>query len=194
VIRANKRRSAVVLAFFLASFSLFAQFGGEFTGYYAPSKWTTVLAGNAQYQNTASAERQQGNKLLLVSGAVSAQPTPQLPASIIDYTIALAGTGLQPVVFSCLFTGAADGYDLAQLIYDSGSGFQVIVNFSTLIGSQQAYIGQLQGGRPFGFRVYSNNDNVADTLVISVVPEPSVLSLLGLGVGTLLWRLRRLRG
>ena len=61
--RANKRRSAVVLAFFLASSSLFAQFAGEFTGYYAPSKWTTVLAGNAQYQNTAFAERQQDNKL-----------------------------------------------------------------------------------------------------------------------------------
>jgi hypothetical protein len=181
-----------MLAFFLAGTAAFAQFEGDFTGYYAPSKWTTVLAGNAQYQNTASAVRQQGDKLLLISGAVSAQPTPQLPASVIDYTITLDGTGLQPVAFSCLFTGAADGYDLAQLIYDSGSGFQVIANFSTLIGIQQAYIGQLQGGRPFGFRVYSNNDNVADTLVITVIPEPSTLALLGLGAGALVWRLRRM--
>ena len=192
MIRTIKRRSAVVLAFLLASSSVFAQFAGEFTGYYAPSKWTTVLAGNAQYQNTATVQRYQGDKLLLMSGAVSAQTTPQLPASVVDYTATLAGTGLQPVVFSYLFTGAADGYDLAQLIYDSGSGFQVIANFSTLIGVQQAYIGQLQGGSSFGFRLYSNNDNVAATLAISVVPEPSALALLGLGLGALLSRLRRM--
>jgi len=123
---------------------------------------------------------------------VSAQTTPQPPPSIIDFTINLAGTGLQPVAFSYIFTGAADGYDLAQLIYDSGSGFQVIASLSALIGSQNAYFGQLQGGQRFGFRVYSNNDRVADTLVISAIPEPSALTLLGFGLGGLVWRLRRL--
>ena len=185
------RSGAMLLAFLFASPAAFAQFTGDFTGYYAPSKWTTVYTNNPQYQNTASVRRDQGNKLVTITGAVGAQTTPQTPASIIDYTIVLDGTGLQPVAFGYLFTGSADGYDKAQLIYDSGSGFQVVADLSAFTGVQHAYVGQLQGGRPFGLRVYSNNDNVADTLVISVAPEPSTFGLLGLGASALVWRLRR---
>ncbi len=185
------RWGAMVLAILLASPPVFAQFGGDFTGYYAPSKWSTVLTNNPQFQNTASVKRDQGSKLLTIAGAVSTQTTPQPPASIIDFTIVLEGTGLQPVFFGYVFTGSADGYDAAQLIYDSGSGLQAIASLSALIGVQQSYSAQLQGGRTFGFRVYSNNDNVANTLVISAVPEPSTLTFLSLGAGALWLRLRR---
>jgi hypothetical protein len=189
--RAKTWRNVVMLAFLLAGGSVFAQFDGFFTGYYAPSKWTTVLANNPQYQSTAFAQRQQGDKQLLISGAVSTQTTAQAPASIIDYTIVLDGTGLQPIAFGYLFNGVADGYDKAQLIYDNGSGLQAVAALSTTIGVQLVYNTLFQAGRTFGFRVYSNNDNVANTLVIVPIPEPSALTFLGLGLGALFWRLRR---
>ena len=161
----------------------FADFSGYFGGYYAPNNWATALSGNALYQNTATVVKGNAPLSLEIDGAVDAtqQVTgPQLPTSIIDYTIVLNGTGLQPVAFAYLFNGAADAYDQAQLIYNNGSGIQVIATLSALIGVEQRYSGALQGGGTFGFRVYSNNDNLADTLVICAVPEPSTLTLLGL--------------
>jgi hypothetical protein len=191
--RTKARRSAVLLTFLLASGTAFAQFDGFFTGYYAPSHWTTVLTNNAQFQHTANVQKQQNN--LLISGAFDAHQkdpiAPQPPVSIIDLTIVLEGTGLQPVAFGYLFTGAADGYDKAQLICDSGSGFQVVADLSTSIGIQRLYSGQLQGGSTFGFRVHSNNDRNAVTLVLSPIPEPSALVLLALGAGAVLRHLRR---
>jgi hypothetical protein len=195
--RTDVARSAIVLAFLLAGTQGFAQFTGFFRGYYAAPHWTTALAGNPLYQDTATAERHGTPDNLLITGAVDAQQqigAPQPPASVIDFTIALDGTGLQPVSFAYVFTGAADGYDRAQLIYDSGSGFQVIADLSTAIGVVGTYSGQLTGGRAFGFRVYSNNDNVPDTLLISAIPEPSLLTFLGLGIAALLLRLRQANG
>jgi hypothetical protein len=185
---------AAVLLFAGSSACASPGFTGFFSGYYAPAKWTTFVSGNPLYQNTASVNVSSAPQSIEISGAVDAPQTirtPEPPASVIDYTIALNGNGLAQVAFSYLFSGLSDGYDAAQLIYDDGSGFQVVANLSTLIGVQQTYSGQLQGPGTFGFRVYSNNDNLADTLIISVVPEPSALTLLGLGSGALWLSLRR---
>ena len=173
----------------------FAQFSGYFSGYYAPANWTTAVSGNVNFQSTARVFPANAPQSIEIDGAVDANQqirAAQPPASIIDYSIVLQGAGLQPVAFGYLFNNAlADGYDAAQLIYYNGSGVQVTASLSGSIGVQQTYSGQALGGQIIDFRVYSNNDNVADTLTISVVPEPSTLSLLGFGVGALLWRLRR---
>ena len=170
--------------------SAFAQFSGYFSGYYAPANWTKLVSNNPLYQNTAFVNSLGAPGSLEIDGAVDSQQqisTPQPPYSIIDYTIVLSGTGLQPVAFGFLFNGAADGADAAQFIYNS----VVVATLSTGIGVQHTYSGALQGGGTLDFRVYSNNDNLADMLVISAVPEPSTLTLLGLGAGALFWRLRR---
>ena len=176
------------------SASALSQFSGYFSGYYAPANWTKVVSNNPLYQNTAFINAGNAPQSLEIDGAVDAlqqTSTPQLPPSIVDYTIVLGGSGLQPVAFGYLFNGAADAYDSAQLIYKDGSGVQVAAILSSVIGSQQTFAGSLQGGWTFGFRVYSNNDNLADSLVISAIPEPSALAFLGLGAGALLFKLRR---
>jgi hypothetical protein len=175
----------------VAGNSALGQFSGYFSGYYAPANWTTFVTGNPSYQNTASGNASYAPSSLVIEGAVGPKGTEQLPVSVIDYTIVLNGTGLQPVAFNYLFTGEAGGNDAAQLIYNNGSGVQVIANLSAAIGIEQTYIGQLQGGGTFGFQVDSNNENSADTLTICPVPEPSTLTFLGLGVSALWWNLRR---
>jgi len=186
--------SLIAVAFLLGSTGAFAQFSGYFSGYYAPVNWTAFVSGNPLYQDTAFVNTGNAPQSVEIVGAVDGQQqasAPRLPTSVIDYTIVLNGSGLQPVAFVYLFTGLPDGYDKAQLIYNNGSGVQVIANLSALIGVQQTYVDQLQGGRTFGFRVYSNNDSLPDTLVISAIPEPSTVTFLGLGVGALWWKLRR---
>jgi hypothetical protein len=72
----------------------------------------------------------------------------------------------------------------------------VVTSLSTLLNGTQQFYGSsttFQGGHTFGFRVSSNNDNLADFLVISAVPEPSTLTFLGLGLSALFWKLRRPR-
>ena len=193
--------SAIALAFLVAGVSAFAvppeTFTGYFSGYYAPANWTSARYNHAPFDSTAFVYTGNAPASLEIDGAVDAQQqvsAPQPPVSIIDYFIVLDGTGLQPVAFNYSFTGAADGFDAAALIYDNGSGFQVVTSLSTLLnGTQQSYLNNtsFQGGQRFGFRVYSNNDNLADALVISAVPEPSTLTFLSLGVGALLWNVRR---
>jgi hypothetical protein len=184
-------------AFLLAGSCALAQFSGYFNGYYAPGNWASSVYGNALYQNTAYVYIGGAPGSLEIDGAVDAQQQisqPQPPVSVIDYTIVLSGSGLQPVAFKYGFTGKADGYDAAALIYDSGSGLQVVTSLSTLLnGVQQSYSGSFQAGHAFGFRVYSNNDNVADRLVISPIPEPSTFTLAALGAGAFLLRAIRRR-
>ena len=186
----------VAAALLVAVNSALAQFSGYFSGYYAPGNWATYVTGNPSYQSTASVNTSYTPGSLEVDGAVDsgrqgsrAHP----PSSIINYSIVLEGTGLQPVAFNYIFTGAADTYDSAQLIYNDGSGVQVIATLSTTIGVEQTYSGELQGGGTFGFQVCSDNNNVADTLTVCAVPEPSTLTFLGLGVSALWWKLRRRR-
>jgi len=184
----------VAIALFLLGTRAFAQFSGYFSGYYAPGNWATAVGGNPSWQSTAQVDASKAAQSVEIIGAVDAQQqtsTPIMPLSTIDYTILLQGTGLQPVAFGYLFTGASDGYDSAQLIYYNGSGVQVTANLSAVISTQHTYSGQALGGRTIDLRVYSNNDNSADTLIISAVPEPSILTLLGLGASALLWKLRR---
>jgi hypothetical protein len=177
-------------AFLLAGSSALAQFSGFFGGYYAPANWTTVLASNATYQASARIDATGAAQSIEIIGAVDAMAQtqgPQPPASYIYYTVVLPNSGTQPIAFGYLFTGLADGYDGAQLISYNGNTPQVIAN---LVG-QGTYSTTLPGGTRFGFRVSSNNDTVPDTLVISAVPEPSTLTLVGLGAAALLWRTRR---
>jgi hypothetical protein len=186
--------SLVAASLLVAGNSALAQFSGYFSGYYAPANWTSHVYNNPTYQRTAQVVTSYAPGSLVIDGAVDALgqvSSAQLPASIIDYTIVLQGTGLEPVAFHYLFNGLADGYDAAQLIYNNGSGFQVVANLSSVIGVEQTYSGQLQGGGTIGFRVYSNNDNNADVLTLCAVPEPSTLTFLGLGAGALGWKLRR---
>jgi hypothetical protein len=176
-------------ALVLAATPALAQFSGYFSDYYAPVNWTRYVYNNLAFQSTALVNTGNAPKGIEIDGAVDAQQqasTAQAPASAIEYTIKLSGTGLQPVTFGYLFTGLADGYDSAQLIYNGGSGFQVIASLSALMGVQQTYTGSLQGGGTFGFRVLSNNDNNADILRITAVPEPSTFALIGLGAAVLL--------
>ena len=188
---------AIALAVLLIGSPASAQFSGYFGGYYAPANWSSDVYNNASYQNNAFVYQGGVPNSLQIDGAVNSQQQsgiPTLPVSIIDYTIVLSGTGLQPVAFNYSFTGLADGYDSAQLIYNNGSGLQVVTSLSTSVnGTVQSYSNDtlFQGGDTIGFRVQSNNDNIADTLTISVIPEPSTFSLLGLGAGAFLWRLRR---
>ena len=171
-----------------------ANFSGYFSGYYAPANWTSQVYGNPSFQNTAFVYTGGVPESLEIDGAVNSLGqigTPNLPISTIDYTIVLSGTGLQQVTFNYSFSGLAiGGYDSASLLYDGA----VVASLSTLLNStQQTYFNNttFQGGHTFGFRVNSNNDSLADTLIISAVPEPSAIALLGLGGSALLWRLRR---
>jgi hypothetical protein len=188
----------LVAGFLLPASSVFGQFSGYFGGYYAPANWTATVYNNPLYDNTAFVDTSGVPNTLEIDGAVDAQhqvSNPQPPASIIDYTIVLAGSGLQPVAFNYRFTGTNDGYDSAALLYDPGTGLQVVAVVNTFDGSLQSYFNNTSflGGHTFGFRVYSNNDNVADVLQIIAVPEPSSVALLTLGGGALLWRHRRRR-
>jgi hypothetical protein len=174
-------------SFLLAGSTAQGQFAGEFSGQYTPEAWSRQVYGNPLYQDTAFVYAGNAPASLEIDGAVDSLQqvqTPQLPVSVIDYTITLGGDSLQPVTFNYSFLGQPDGYDAAALIYDNGSGLQVVADLSTLLdGTQQTYFNNtsFQGGHTFGFRVYSNNDNLADVLVISAVPEPSALTLLVLG-------------
>ena len=196
--RCNLGSWAIAMGFLLVGGSAFAQFSGYFSGYYAPANWTSSVYNNPAYQGTAYVDTGTTPNCLTIVGAVDSQQQssgPQLPVSIIDYTIVLSGTGLQPVAFNYAFFGlSTGGYDSAALLYDSGSGLQVVASLSALLnGTQQSYFNNtsFQGGHKFGFRVTSNNDSIPDTLRICYVPEPSALTFLSLGAGALWWRLRR---
>ncbi len=192
-------KAAVALlatGFCLSASSVFAQFSGYFGGYYAPANWTSTVYNNPLYQNTAFVFTGGAPNSLQIEGAVDSQhqtSTPQPPVSIIDYTIVLSGSGLQPVQFNYAFTGTNDGYDSAALIYDSGSGLQVVAIVNTYDGSIQSYFNNTSflGGHTIGFRVYSNNDSTPDVLQIIAVPEPSSAALLALGGGAFIWNRRR---
>jgi hypothetical protein len=182
----------------LISSSAFGQFSGYFSGYYAPENWTRYVYNNPAHQDTAYVDTGNTPNCLSIVGAVDSQQQAsgsQLPASIIDYTIVLSGSGLQPVAFNYASLGLLEGgYDSAALIYEKGNGLKVVTSLSALLdGTQQSYFNNttFQGGHVFGFRVYSNNDSIPDTLRICAVPEPSTLTCLSLGAGVLWWRLRR---
>jgi hypothetical protein len=180
----------------LISSSAFGSFSGYFSGYYAPENWTRYVYNNPVCQDTAYVNTGNTPNSLIVVGAVDSQQSGSpLPVSIIDYTIVLDGSGLQPVAFNFAFFGlSSGGYDSAALIYEQGSKLKVVASLSALLdGTQQSYFNNtsFQGGHVFGFRVYSNNDSTPDTLRICAVPEPSGLTCLTLGVGALWWRLRR---
>ena len=156
------------------------------------------MYNNPLYQATAFVYSGNAPSSLQIDGAVNSQgqtSTPYPPVSIIDYTIVLSGSGLQPIAFNYSFSGLADGYDGATLLYDNGSGLLLEVgNLATLLNNTpQSYFNNtsFQGGHTFGFRVYSNNDNLADTLTISAIPEPSSFTFLSLGLSALFWKLRR---
>ena len=176
----------------LASTSAFAQFSGYFSGYYAPVNWASSRYGNPLYQDTAFVYPNNAPSSLEIDGAVNTTgqtSTPYPPVSVFDFTITLSGTGLQPVAFNYSFSGVADAYDAAYLIYD---GTQVATLSTLRNGTVQSFFDNTsyQGGHTFGFRVVSNNDNLADRLIITSVPEPSALTLLGLGAGALFCRAR----
>jgi hypothetical protein len=194
--RIKTRVGAIAVVLLLFGGSAFAQFSGYFSGYYAPANWASPVYGNPLYQSTAFLYTGGAPSSLEIDGAVNSLGQigfPNLPVSTIDYTITLPGSGLQQVTFNYSFSGlAAGGYDSAALIYDGS----VVTSLSTLLnGTQETYFNNtlFQGGHTFGFRVNSNNDSLADALVISAVPEPSALTLLGLGAGALWlnWRRRR---
>ena len=185
---------AIAAASLLAGTSAFGGFSGYFSGYYAPGNWASPVYNNPLYDTTAFVYSGSAPASVQIDGAVDANQQvsqEQPPASIIDYTIVLNGTGTQPVAFKYLFfreNGPA-GLDAAALIYDGA----VVASLDTLVGTVQTYVNNntFQGGHTIGFRVYSDNDNFADYLQISAVPEPSTLTFMGLGVSALLWKLRR---
>ncbi len=196
--RRNPGPSAIAMGLLLISASAFGQFSGYFSGYYAPENWTKYVYNNPAYQDTAYVNTGNAPNCLSLVGAVNSQQQAsgtQLPVSIIEYTIVVSGTGLQPVAFNYAFFGLLDGgYDSAALIYEKGNGLKVVANLSTLLdGTQQSYFNNttFQGGHVFGFRLYSNNDNMPDSLRICAVPEPSIVTCLSLGIAALWWRLRR---
>jgi hypothetical protein len=178
--------------FLLPASSVFGQFSGNFSGYYAPANWTEATYNNPTYDTTAFVDISGAPNSVSISGAVDSQQqvsTPQPPVSIIDYSIALSGTGLVPVQFNYRFTGTNDGYDSAELLYNG----TVVGTVGTFDGSLQSYFNDTTffGGGTLTFRVFSNNDNVADVLQIIAVPEPSSAALLALGGVALAWRNRR---
>ena len=182
--------------FLLHADRVFAQFSGYFGGYYAPANWTATVYNNTTFDTTAFVDTSGAPNSVEINGAVDAQQqtsNPQLPVSIIDYTITLSGTGIQPVQFDYRFTGVNDGNDSAALIYDSGSGLVPVAIVNTFDGSLQSYFNDTSflGGHTIGFRVYSNNDSTADVLQIIAVPEPSSIALFALGGVALVWRNRR---
>jgi len=193
--KTKSRGGIAVAAFFLASSSAFAQFSGYFVGYYAPANWNTYMYNNTAYQGSADVDTSYAPGSLVMNGAFSTKSKakkPQLPVSIVDYNIVLQGTGLEPILFNYLFTGAADGYDAAEFIYYNATGAQVVQSLSTVIGVEQTFSAQAMAGQTIDFRLISNNDHAPDQLTIcQSVPEPSTLALLGLGTAALLWRARQ---
>src|SRR5271155_1479202 len=98
--------------FLLPASSVFGQFSGDFSGYYAPANWTESTYNNPTYDTTAFVDTSGAPGGIAINGAVDAQEqvsSPQLPVSIIDYSIVLSGSGLVPVEFDYAFTGVNDG-------------------------------------------------------------------------------------
>jgi len=191
--------SKAVVALLTAGFLLpavpaFAQFSGYFAGYYAPTNWASSTYNNPTWAHTAFVYGGLAPNSLEIDGAVDSLQqvqSNQPPVSIIDYTIVLSGSGLQPVAFNYSFTGANDGLDGAAVIYGTGGSNAVFATLPITGGAVQTFSGTFMGGETIGFRVYSNNDNVADVLLITPVPEPSPVALAGLGGVALVWNARR---
>ena len=147
-------------------------FDGLFTGVYGTG-WSTLNGDNPTVLNHSSAVFDANG--LTLSGATSASVTPFDPASQIDFTHLVVGSGPTTISFSSLFfdENTAHPGDGAAFI-ENGT----VVQDLSEVGVQQTFTFTMTPGDTFGFRLFSDNDNIADTLQITqTVPEPTSASL-----------------
>jgi len=182
---------SLVLAITLASTgAAFADFTGNFSGFFAPANWTVAVSGNPTFDNTAGVFPNNSAQNVTMIGAVGSGTAPNLPVSAVDYSIVLPGTATTTVNISFVYTffnfGFAanqaevlrNGVDVADL---SAGGTPTLFGLS----------GTFKGGDTLDFHLTSVNNVNADVLEVTPVPEPSTLALAGLGGAALLLQLRR---
>lgn len=170
----------------LSTVGAFAQFSGVFSGYYAPSDWTIAVSGNPTYDNFAGVITTGAPDNVTIYGAFGFGTVPSTP-SIIDYSIVLSGSGPVEVSFSYTFFNPGFVQDKAEVL-DNGV---VVANLTAVNSQYYSNPGTFMGGQTLDFRVFSANVNQFDFLEIAPIPEPSTLTLAGLGGAALLFKLRR---
>ena len=146
-------------------------FFGSFTGTYG-TDWTTLLSDNANVVDHSTAVFDITG--LTMTGARSASLTPFDPPSVIDFTHSVVGTGPTVISFSSLFLdeNTAHPGDAVAFLRNGA-----VLQDLSLEGVQQAFSFTMNPGDTFGFRLSSDNDNIANILQVSQVPEPTTVGL-----------------
>jgi hypothetical protein len=123
----------------------------------------------------------------------SASPDPAA-ASALGFNVAAGGfTGLNPAEYaSTSNVGGVTSFTYAGV----GNGFAVTdANSVTFGGNQNAINAELAGVGPFTYTgTYTLGNSTGSgsvTAVTPTVPEPASLTLMGIGIATLVWRQRR---
>jgi hypothetical protein len=164
-------------------------FTGVFSGFYAPSAWTTTISGNTAYSAPPVVESAGAPNAVELIGAVGTGSVPQQP-SIIDYSIVLPGSAPVSVSFTYAFFSATGPSSFAQAqVLDNG----VTVATLTSSGSQFRLPNLFNGGDTLDLRLLSPVVNIPDILEIAPIPEPSTLALAGVSTAAFLVQLFRCR-
>jgi hypothetical protein len=172
----------------LVSLPAYAEdFNGFFTGSYAGG-WTATINDNPGVSSFSSFEQTTYN--LTIRGATSSNPAGITPSSTLTFSHAVVGTGPTTVSFNSLF--------FAESLAHEADSADFLVNGEVLRSlsdttAEQNFSFVLNPGDVFGFRLSSDNDQVANFLQIfpAAIPEPSIAAL-GL-LGGLLLMVRRAR-
>lgn len=146
-------------------------FFGSFTGSYF-SGWTSFINDNPVVTDQSSFDLK--SYALTLSGSASPSLTEVSPASVIDFTHAVVGTGPTTISFKSLFYAENTAHELDTAAFlVNGSVMQDL----TFPGEDRTYTFVLNPGDIFGFRLTSDNDNTKDVLQITQVPEPGIVAL-----------------
>jgi hypothetical protein len=166
----------------------FADFTGNFSGFYAPANWTIATGNNPTFEGNAVVDTTGAPAKVIISGA-SGPGLPiggNLPVSTVDYEIVLDNTATS-VSFGYTFINPGFAGDMAQ-IFDNGSLLTTLGAASSVFISRA---GQFHPGDMLDLRVTSVNVSQVDSLQVGAVPEPSTLALAGLGGAALWLKMRR---
>jgi hypothetical protein len=177
-----------VAAVLLPAGVAFANFTGNFSGFYAPANWTIATGNNPTFDGNAAVDTTGAPIKVVISGAngPGLPVNGNLPVSTVDYEIVLDNTATG-VSFGYTFLNPGFAGDMAQ-VFDNGS---LVATLSTSVSQFISTAGQFHSGDMLDLRVTSVNVSQVDSLQVGAVPEPSTLALAGLGGAALLLQMHR---
>ncbi len=183
------RLAAISGVLFFASTTAWAlspptDFTGVFSGFYAPTAWTTTITGNANYVAPPAVVTDGAPNAVQFIGAIGSGTYAQ-PATYLDYSIVLPGADPVNITFSYAYFDPVGSGDLAQIL-DNGV---VVANLNSS-DSQFGLIGLYSGGDTFDIRLISDVVNLPNILEIAPIPEPSTYALAALSTAAFLLHLR----